>query len=368
VTGSVLIMAGGTGGHVCPALAVAAELQARGASVRWLGTRRGIESRLVPQAGIPINWLTISGLRGNGAIGWLLAPLRLCRALWQALRVLRMVRPSVVLGMGGFASGPGGMAARLLGLPLVIHEQNALPGLTNRLLARFAGRVLTGFSGAFGRVKSVAERARWVGNPVAAPIINLSPPAQRGVGQRTEFRLLVLGGSQGAQAINQVLPGVCQQLLGEGVKLTVWHQCGIANVTEVTAAYQRAGVVPGDALRIDGFIDDMAAAYGWADLALARSGALTVAELCAAGVGALLVPYPYAVDDHQSANAAVLTAVGGAELLPQEQLSEGCLAVRLRNLSATPEQLLKMATAVRELARPDAAAQVAEICLEQADA
>ncbi|MCG2633556.1 MAG: undecaprenyldiphospho-muramoylpentapeptide beta-N-acetylglucosaminyltransferase [Gammaproteobacteria bacterium] len=368
MSGGVLIMAGGTGGHVCPALAVAAELKAGGSSVQWLGTRRGIEARLVPQAGIPINWLSIAGLRGHGVAGWLLAPVRLLRALWQAVKVLRSVRPAVVLGMGGFASGPGGLAARLLGVPLVIHEQNALPGLTNRLLARLARSVLTGFSGAFSGVKAVAKKARWVGNPVANSIARLPPPAERGVGQRSGLRLLVLGGSQGARAINRLMPGLCHRLSEEGVEFSLWHQCGAAHLESVEADYRAAGLSLGEALRLEGFIDDMASAYGWADLVLARSGALTVAELSAAGVGAILVPYPYAVDDHQTVNAAALTAVGAGELLAESRLSEQSLVELLRGPLASTDRLLQMAEAARSLARPDAARLVAEICLELAHA
>jgi UDP-N-acetylglucosamine--N-acetylmuramyl-(pentapeptide) pyrophosphoryl-undecaprenol N-acetylglucosamine transferase len=291
----VLIVAGGTGGHVFPALAVASALRERGVEVTWLGTRRGMEAKRVPEAGFPLDWVEVRGLRGKGVVGWLLAPFRLLRALIQALAVMRRRAPDVVLGMGGFVSGPGGLAARLSGRPLVIHEQNAIPGLTNRLLSRLAGRVLVGFPGTF------PGRERHTGNPVRAAIARLPEPAARLAGRSGPMRLLVLGGSQGALGLNRVVPEALAELSPEA-RPEVWHQAGERHVALAQEEYGQAGVEG----RVVAFIDDMSVAYAWADLVLCRAGALTIAELAAAGVGALLVPYPHAVDDHQSANAAFL--------------------------------------------------------------
>lgn len=355
----VLITAGGTGGHVFPALAVAEQLQALGLPVVWLGTRRGLEARLVPTAGIPIEWLEVSGLRGHGLGRLLGAPLMLLRAVRQALAILRRLRPRLVLGMGGFVSGPGGVAARWLGIPLVVHEQNAIAGLTNRWLARLATRVLEAVPGTF----PAARRAQAVGNPVRAEIAALAPPGERLAGHSSPGRLLVLGGSQGAQALNDVVPAALARLPA-GQRPAVWHQTGVSLHAKTAAAYQATGL----SARVEPFIEAMAEAYGWADLVLCRAGALTVAELAAAGVAALLVPFPYAVDDHQTANARFLVAVGAARLLPQSELTAPRLAALLAELFAEREQLRTMAEAARTQARPEAAVTVAQICLHEARA
>ena len=352
----VVIMAGGTGGHVFPALAVARELSGRGASVSWLGTRRGLESRLVPEAGYPIDYISIAGLRGNGLLGWLLAPLRLSVALVQALKVMLRRRPGVVLGMGGFVTGPGGVASRLLGKPLVIHEQNAIAGLTNRLLSRIASRVLEAFPNTFMR-----GGVEQTGNPVRSEIVEMAPPAERYREHRGVIRLLVVGGSLGARALNETLPQALA-LIPEGKRPEIVHQSGEKNIEAARRSYEEAGVNAD----IRPFIADMAEAYSWADLVICRSGALTVSELAAAGVASLLVPFPFAVDDHQTANAHYLVDSGAARLMPQSEMNPQQLAELLLEFCAEPksgrEQLQSMAEAARRLARPEAAIQVSDIC------
>lgn len=348
----MLIMAGGTGGHVFPALAVAAELRARDHRVEWLGTRAGIEAQLVPAQGLALHCIRIAGVRGKGLAAKLLAPLQILRALWQALAVVRRLRPAVVLGFGGFASGPGGVAARLLGIPLVIHEQNAVAGTTNRLLARVASAAAEAFPGTL-------RGARYTGNPVRAEISALPAPAQRGVGSRRPLRLLVLGGSLGATAINEQLPAALA-LLAADQRPQVRHQCGRRHVAATTAAY---GAVQVEA-HIEPFIEDMADAYRWADFVVCRAGALTVSELTAAGLGAVLIPFPAAIDDHQTANGQWLVDSGAALMIQQRAFSPALLAERLQALSAEPARLLAMAECSRNNARPDAARQVAALCEE----
>lgn len=357
-TPRILIMAGGTGGHVFPALAVAQELRRRGAEVSWLGTRAGIEAELVPQAGIDIDYISISGLRGKGALGWLLAPLRIVRALWQALAVLRRRQPQAVLGLGGFAAGPGGLAAWLTGRPLLIHEQNAVAGLTNRLLSRVAKQVMQAFPGTFPDEPWVST----CGNPVRPEIAALAAPEQRYAGRHGPLRLLVVGGSLGAMVLNETLPRALA-LLAPELRPLVRHQSGRRHLQQVGEVYRAAGVEA----ELLPFIDDMAAAYDWADLVLCRAGALTVSELAAAGVAAVLVPYPHAVDDHQTRNAAFLVDTGAALLLPQAAMSAETLAATLERFCVDPAagraELCTMAQAARALARPEATAMVAEACL-----
>ena len=364
----VMIMAGGTGGHVFPALAVAECLRQRQVPVIWLGTRSGLEARLVPQAQIPIEWVNVAGLRGSGWRRWLRAPLMLSRALWQALQVLYRCQPRLVLGMGGFVSGPGGVAARCLRIPLVIHEQNAIAGTTNRWLAKIAQQILVAFPNSFDHLTKQQIGTTLVGNPVRAAIAALPPPKQRfqqHIEQLQRPRLLVLGGSQGALVLNRSLPHALAQLVANGAVLPeVWHQTGAKHAAATQAIYQQLGI----SARLDPFIDDMAAAYGWADLVVCRAGALTVTELCAAGIGALLIPFPYAIDDHQTANAGFLLQHGAAELLPEADWVQQpeLLTERLQHLLSQPEQLLAMAQAARQLALPEAAERVADICLQQA--
>ena len=350
----VLIMAGGTGGHIFPGLAVAECLRAQGVPVVWLGALGGMETRVVPAQQIELHTVAVGGLRGKGWRTRALAPLMLLRALAASLAVMRTVRPRSVLSMGGYVAGPGGVAAWLLRRPLLVHEQNRVAGFTNRRLAHFARRVLTGFAGAL-------PRGEWVGNPVRAAIAALPAPAQRLAGRHGAPRLLVLGGSLGARALNLALPQALA-LLPAGARPEVRHQCGSRGVEEARAAYAQAGV----AAEVVPFIDDMAASYGWADLAVCRAGALTVAELTAAGLGAVLVPFPHAVDDHQTRNAEVLLAVGAAELMQERDLQPQALAQRLQALLGDRDRQLAMAAAARTLAKPDAAQVIAHACMEVA--
>lgn len=353
----LLIMAGGTGGHVYPALATAEVMRAAGYDVQWLGTRKGIEARLVPQAGIPLHFIRVTGLRGKRLAVLLQAPFLLTLALVQAIAVLLRIRPSCVLGMGGFASGPGGVGAWLMRIPLVIQEQNAIPGTTNRLLARVATRVLEGFEGAFGMTG-----ARFTGNPVRRDIAALAPPRERRASRgEGALQVLVVGGSLGASALNEVVPAALAAL-PVALRPRVRHQTGTALFDETRQRYLAAGV---DA-DVSAYIDDMAAAYAWADVVVCRAGALTVAELAAAGVASLLVPYPHAIDDHQTRNAQWLVARGGAMLLPQDRLSAEVLAQRLRDWAARPQQLEVMAQAARACGTPRAAEAVARNCMEVA--
>lgn len=357
MSGGVMVMAGGTGGHVFPALAVAEELRSRGVVVSWLGAPDSFESRLVPQHGFDLHLLQIRGLRGNGLRGWLVAPFRLSRALIQARRILRRVRPRVVLGMGGFVSGPGGVMARLVGIPLVIHEQNAIPGMTNNLLSRIARRVFEAFPGSFGASIGAVS----CGNPVRREITRLEKPEQRMHAREGALRLLVIGGSLGAQALNQSIPAVIGSLAPERRPL-IRHQAGGDKVESTRDHYRNAGVEA----EVVPFISDMAQAYAWADLVVCRAGALTVSELAAAGVAAVLVPYPYAVDDHQTRNAEYLVKAGAAKLLPQRELERSGFPSELMGLFDDRQRLLEMACRARDLALPGATAQVADYCEEMA--
>ncbi len=353
----VMVMAGGTGGHVFPALAVAQELRSRGCEVSWLGTPHSFEAGIVPQYGFVLEAVDAYRLRGQGVAGKLLAPLRLLRAMLQAWRVLQRRRPQVVLGMGGFVTGPGGLVSWLQGRPLVIHEQNAIPGLTNQWLARIATRVLEAFPGSF----AAARQAVATGNPVRREIAELPLPEARFVARSGSCRLLVLGGSLGAAALNEKLPAALSLLAPDALP-QVRHQAGRDKAEATRRAYVAAGIEA----EVSDFLHDMAAAYAWADLVVCRSGALTVSELAAAGVGAVLIPYPHAVDDHQTRNARYLTAAGAGQLLPQSELSARSLAALLQRLCGDRSGLLTMAVAARRLARPDAAARVADHCEEVA--
>lgn len=347
---TLLVMAGGTGGHVFPGLAVAQELAGRGWRIVWMGNPAGMEARLVGGAGYEFAPVCFAALRGKGVARKLLLPARLLSAFWQARRELVRIRPDVVLGLGGYVSFPGGMMAVLAGRPLVVHEQNALPGLANRVLARVAERVLCAFPDVLG--------GEWTGNPVRAAIAALPPPGRRLAGRSGPLRLLVLGGSLGAAALNEAVPkGLA--LLAPDARPEVLHQAGEQHLATLSANYAAAGVPA----RCVAFIEDMADAYGWADLVICRAGALTVAELAAAGVASILVPFPHAVDDHQTANARFLADAGAAVLLPQAQLTPENIAL-LRNYGRA--QLLQMAEKARELAMPGAAARVADVCEELA--
>jgi UDP-N-acetylglucosamine--N-acetylmuramyl-(pentapeptide) pyrophosphoryl-undecaprenol N-acetylglucosamine transferase len=354
---TVLICAGGTGGHVFPGLAVAGELRRRGVRVVWLGTPTGMEVRLVGDAGIEFHAVGVRGLRGKGALGLPVTLVRALRAVWGSLRLLRRIRPDVVLGMGGYVSGPCGLAAWLSRRPLVLHEQNAVPGLTNRLLRPLARLVLEAFPGSFGN-----RGARHVGNPVRESICAQPDPAARDRA-RTSLRVLVLGGSQGALALNTSVPGALSAL-SRDVPLEVCHQAGARSLEVARDAYRKAGlaVVP------EAFIDDIGERYAWADVVICRAGAMTVSELAAVGVAAILVPFPFAVDDHQSANARYLSDGGAAVLMPQDRLSSESLCALLRELWSSAGRLREMAERARALARPDASRAVADACLEVAGA
>jgi len=352
--GCVLIMAGGTGGHVFPALAVAKVLRARGIEVVWLGVATGMEARVVPAQGFPMEMLRIGGVRGKGLMTLLKAPFALARAVPEARAVMRRLRPRVVLGAGGYVSGPGGIAAWLLGIPLVIHEQNAVAGFTNRVLARIATEVLEAFPGSFG----AGIPAHTIGNPVRADIASLPPPSERFAGRGARIRLLVFGGSQGAQRLNAVVPEALARL-DPALRPQVRHQTGERGVEAARAAYRErnleAEVLP--------FIEDMAAAYAWADLALCRAGAMTITELEAAGLGAVLVPLAVATDDHQTKNAQALAALGAGRIVPERELSADTLSGCLAELAGDRGRLLKMAEAARGARTTDAADRLADRCL-----
>ncbi len=352
-----MIMAGGTGGHIYPALAVARALQQQSREVVWLGTHRGLEARVIPAAGIPIEWVAVSGLRGKGVFALVLAPFRLLYALWQSLLVMWKHRPAAVLGMGGFVSGPGGLAAWLTRRPLVIHEQNAVAGLTNRLLARLARVVLQAFPGSFNS----ARKAETVGNPVRADIASIDDPDTRLAGRQGPVRLLILGGSQGALALNQVVPAALA-LLPEEARPVVRHQTGERTLDDADAAYKTHGVD----VSLEPFIEDMAEAYTWADLVICRAGALTVAEISAAGLPAIFIPFPAAVDDHQTANAGPMVAAGAAEIIQQRDMNEEKLANMLRSWLGNREGLLDRARKARAMANPDALDRITSVCLEAA--
>jgi UDP-N-acetylglucosamine--N-acetylmuramyl-(pentapeptide) pyrophosphoryl-undecaprenol N-acetylglucosamine transferase len=351
---NVLIMAGGTGGHVFPALACAREFQARGYAVHWLGTPRGIENELVPQAGLPLHLIQVTGLRGKGKLSLLKAPFQLLRALFQARRIVRELQPVCVLGMGGYVTGPGGLAARLTGAPLIIHEQNAVAGTANRSLAPLASRICEAFPDTF----VASDKRRTTGNPVRTELFQAEPRAP--LAQR-RVRLLVLGGSLGAEPLNKLLPEALARL-PEELLPEVRHQAGKQHDQVTAERYRSAGVQA----QVLPFISDMAGAYAWADLVICRAGALTVSELAAAGLPAFLVPLPHAIDDHQTRNAEYLASEGAAVLLPQRSTDAARLAAQLEEVLMQPEKLAAMGAIARRLAKPEATRNVVDICLEVA--
>jgi len=349
-TAKLMVMAGGTGGHVFPALAVAKALQTQEVDVVWLGTKKGLEARVVPEHAIPINWISVEGLRGKSKLSWLLAPFSLARAIWQSMQALRLEKPNCVLGMGGFASGPGAIAARLMGKRLVIHEQNAVAGLTNKYLAKIAHRVLSGFP----QVVGLPDRTEWVGNPVRDTI----KPSAR---QASEpLRVLVVGGSQGAYSFNHYLPALFAQLNADKVLIEIWHQTGHGNAQSTLALYKEQSTK----VKVSEFIDDMAAAYEWADLLVCRAGAMTIAECCAAAKPALFVPYPFSAGDHQDFNAQALVDGGAAKAVPNSALQDGSLLPVLQAMLSEPEKLALMGERASALHKSDALASVAGICKE----
>lgn len=353
----VLMTAGGTGGHVYPALAVASELMERGYRVEWVGTRRGLEHRVVPAAGITLHCLPVRGVRGKSSLHKLLGLGYLMLAAVEALWLVYRRAPRCVVGMGGYVAGPAGVAAWLLRKPLLIHEQNAVAGTTNRMLAPLSSRVVAAFAGAFAAKVDCAV----LGNPVRRQLVEAGAVQHYDYAGQRPLRLLVLGGSLGAQPINEVMPAVVAALNEPTPQLEVWHQAGEAHAGLVEGAYAEVGQT---AVRVAPFIEDMAAAYAWADLVICRAGALTVSELAVMGRPAILVPLPYAIDDHQSANARYLAGRGAAVLLRQSDMSAEGLAASLRGYLEVPGQLAAMAQAAVAAATPDAAARVSDCCEE----
>lgn len=349
----VLVMAGGTGGHIFPGLAVAQALRTGGMSVTWLGASGGMETEKVPVHDIELDTIHISGLRGKGMLGWLGLPLRLTRAVLEAGRVLDARKPACAVSFGGYVAGPGGIAAWLRGVPLVVHEQNRIPGLTNKTLARIARQVMQAFPDTF----PPRFKAQTCGNPVRRELSDLPHPAERWTQRNGPMRLLVTGGSQGARALNNLLPEALAMLSAD-IQLHVRHQSGRQAVAPTAESYRNHGL---DA-EVTAFVEDMATAYAWADLVVCRSGALTVSELAAVGLGAVLVPFPHAVDDHQTANAEVLVSIGAAVLQAEPGLDARQLADCLESLLGDRQKCLRMAEAARTVASPDAAQAVADVC------
>ncbi|MCW8930034.1 MAG: undecaprenyldiphospho-muramoylpentapeptide beta-N-acetylglucosaminyltransferase [Gammaproteobacteria bacterium] len=373
----ILIMAGGTGGHIFPALATANVLKQKGVHIEWLGTKKGMESRLVPAHNFPINYINIGGLRGKGIKTLLLLPFRLIRAMAQTFKVYRKVKPDVVLGMGGFVTGPGGIVGWMTRTPLVLHEQNAIAGLTNKILFRFSQKVLAAFPGAFSENKKL----RIIGNPVRKEIMSITKPeirfekkwAKNNDGK--QLNILVVGGSLGAVALNEKLPEALNDIDQTGQlkksvfeQINIRHQCGEKHLNATKENYSNF-IEPEKiaSIKVDimPFIDDMAKNYEWADLVICRSGALTVSEIAAVGVASLLVPYPYAVDDHQSANAAYLSDEGAAFLVQQSELNSQKISDIIMSLDK--KNILNMAVKARQLSTNDAAEVVANECLSLVD-
>lgn len=372
---TVMVMAGGTGGHVFPALAVADELKQQGYDIHWLGTAAGIEADLVPKSGYPLHCIKVTGLRGKGKLALLAAPLKILKAIYQALQFMRIVRPSAVLGLGGFATGPGGVAAKVLGIPLLIHEQNAFPGMTNRLLKPIASVVMQAFPNTFRGTsysKKGLEKLLTTGNPVRANILALEDKQKEKNIDKTsrdsaQLNVLIIGGSLGAVALNNAVMDALALMIAENVATenfpNVWHQVGKKNIESVQRAYEEKGL-KGKA-NVVAFIDDMAKAYAWADLVVCRAGALTVSEVACAGKAAIFIPFPFAVDDHQTANAQVLVSAGAAEIKQQNELSAQWLAGRWTTYAEQPELLNNMAIAAKAASIANATEVVTEQVIKQ---
>ena len=344
----LMIMAGGTGGHVFPALAVANYLRESGVKITWLGTKKGLEATVIPANGIAIEWVAVEGLRGKSKLSLLLAPFKLVRAMWQSAMIIRKTQPDCILGMGGFVSGPGGLVARLLGKPLVVHEQNAVAGLTNKYLAKVANKVLTGFPD----VKGLPSSAQWLGNPVRNSIVAVNS------NQSDKVNVLIIGGSQGAHSFNTKLPSVFSEL--DNSSVSIWHQSGQSRSAQVELAYSDNGVPA----KVSEFIDNMADAYAWADLLVCRAGAMTIAECCAAGKPALLVPYPFSAGNHQDFNAKTLVTVGAAQVFDNDQIESSDFKAALAVLISDKSVLKKMGQQAFSLHKPKSIEGVAHICQE----
>jgi len=351
----IMIMAGGTGGHVFPALAVAEQLRSTGVDVIWLGTQRGIESRVVPEAGIELVTIPISGLRGKGILGWVLAPLRISYAIIMAVRIIIKWRPQALLGMGGFVTGPGGIAGWLLRKPILIHEQNAVAGMTNRILARFAKVVMEAFPGTF----AANYCARQTGNPVRADIMAIAEPDKRYSEREGALRVLIVGGSLGASVLNKTVPAAVKEFANHDIE--IWHQTGRYELEETQQAYAASTNLD---TKVTAFILDMSEAYQWADLVICRAGALTVTELASVGVASILIPFPHAVDDHQTANARFLEHAGASILIQQDRFNAVWLSERLNEFVNRRERLLAMAQAARSQARNNATNDVSQLCMQ----
>ena len=351
----VMILAGGTGGHVFPALAVANELRDRGMQIVWVGTEKGIESRIVPAAGYDLTTMQVEGLRRKGFLQYLRLPLIVLPAVFQSLRILLHYKPCVLLGMGGFVAGPCAIVGVMLRTPLVIHEQNSIIGLTNRILAPFSKIMFTGFP-----VQRKRSRTEYCGNPVRKSLLDIVSPAQRFANRSGPKRILVLGGSQGSLSLNSSVPDALE-LLARNCPIEVWHQTGASGLDIVRSKYSNSGVKA----NVEAFINEMEKAYAWADLVVCRSGAITLAEVAIVGLGAVLVPYPYAVDDHQTANAQIYVDEGAAFLMPEDELTSQKLADLLQELLGNPKQLLEMALAARRIGKAKASERVADECMKQ---
>ena len=347
---TLLVMAGGTGGHIFPGLAVADHLKHQGWKIVWLGNPSGMEFNLIPSRGIPFEGIQFGGLRGKGLKTKLMLPFNLMRAMKQSLEILKRIRPSVILGMGGYVTFPAGLTATLLGYPLVLHEQNSIAGLTNRILAKLAGRKLCAFPNAL-------PGAEWVGNPLRADLLKLNTPAERFAGRTGNLCILVVGGSLGAAALNETIPAALA-LIPKDTRPFVTHQSGTKHEQSLRERYQALGVEA----KVEPFIENMASAYEAADLVICRSGAMTIAELSAAGVASCLVPFPFAVDDHQTYNAKFLADAGAAKLLPQNEMNAQSLAAWICTL--TRSQLQTMAEKALSVAKPEATVRVAQVCEE----
>ncbi len=355
---TLLIMAGGTGGHVMPALAVAKQLRGRGVNIVWMGTENGIEHKLVPDAGFDLRLVHVKGIRGSGLWRKLSAPFLLIGAAFQAMTIILNCKANAILGMGGYVSGPGGVMGRLLLKPLLLHEQNAVAGTTNKILAPFAKRIMTGFE----RVQGL-RNAHYIGNPVRSEIVNIQAPEKRLAKDSSDFRILLIGGSQGAQVFNQSLPDLLkglQRRLGDEIKISVTHQCGRNNADDVTSRYIESGLN----FEVHEFIEDMATAYTNSDLVICRSGAMTVSEVAAAGAVALFVPLPFAIDDHQFYNAKVMSDSSAAMCFRQERFVSGDWIDDVLAMATDRRLLIAMAIKARIHARPNATREAAEICLE----
>ena len=370
---TVMVMAGGTGGHVFPALAVADELKQQGYDIHWLGTAAGIEAELVPKSGYPLHCINVTGLRGKGKLALLAAPWKIIKAIYQAVQFMRIVRPSAVLGLGGFATGPGGIAAKLLGVPLLIHEQNAFPGMTNRLLKPLANVVMQAFPNTFKGSKNLA-RLFTTGNPVRANIVALGCAEKEGSDnfeEKENLNVLVVGGSLGAVALNNAVVDALSLMvkehlahnLAESYLPNIWHQVGKKNIDAVQQSYAEKGL-QGKA-KVVAFIDDMAVAYDWADIVVCRSGALTVSELACAAKAAIFVPFPFAVDDHQTANAQILVKAGAAEIKQQKELTAEWLVERWTSYSDNPEKIKHMSIAAKGASIANATQVVTEQVIKQ---